>query len=103
MVQNFSWDRQPEVNIPTHYPFEDEPTVWGIKYKCPGCKKEIKFPSCPNFETSRPEQIAHMIYTACRNEHNGAGRLCWECEGKIKRGEMADPFEDEETTEEEDE
>ena len=105
MTQNFSWDRKAEENIPTHYPFEDEKVVWGIRYKCPSCSKEIKFPSCPNFDTERTEQVAHMIYTACRNEHQGRGRYCWECEGKIKRGEMIDPleFEDLEETEKEDE
>jgi hypothetical protein len=64
---------------------------WGIRYKCPICNREIKFPSCPNFNTDRCEQIAHMIYTACRNANNGKGRPCWECESKIRQKEIEMP------------
>ena len=53
---------------------------WGIRYNCPKCNKIIKFPSCPNYETSREEQVAHMIYSECANMK----RPCWNCE--LKKG-----------------
>ncbi len=99
--QNFSWERKKPEEKPTHYAFEDEPELWGIKYPCPICRKQIKFPACPNADTDRHEALAHGIYTACRNENKGRGRFCWECEGKIKRGEIENPFADEDAEKEE--
>lgn len=67
---------------------ENQKQEWGIRYKCPSCGVEIKFPSCPNFDNDKCERLAHGIYTACRNENNGKGRMCWCCESKKRRGEI---------------
>jgi hypothetical protein len=55
-----------------------------IYTNCKECKKEIKFPLCPNIEVDKDEQLAFSIYSALIKDIENEIHFCYDCQRKIE-------------------